>query len=193
MADLTAELHHSLQASRAGLLSRLEGLGEYDLRRPRTPTGTNLLGLVKHLTWVEAGYLGVSFDRAYPGWDAFTAAVEADPQADMWARADEPMADVVAGYRAVWAHADATIAAVAIDAEGRVPWWGVDAPPVTLQRVLIHLPETQRHAGQMDIVRELIDGKAGLRPGSSNLPDQDDAWWAGYRARLEQVAGTAEQ
>jgi hypothetical protein len=60
VSDLKRELHRKLQASRAGLLSKLDGLSEYDMRRPMTPTGTNLLGLVKHLTGVEYGYLGES-------------------------------------------------------------------------------------------------------------------------------------
>jgi hypothetical protein len=54
------------------------------------------------------------------------------------------------------------------------------------------IAETHRHAGHADIVRELIDGTAGLRPGNDNLPDDvDDAWWAGYRERLETVAREA--
>src|ERR1700689_2210756 len=66
MADLKEELHRKLKAGRAALLSRLEGLGEYDLRRPMTPTGTNLLGLVKHLAGLEYGYLGESPGRPGP-------------------------------------------------------------------------------------------------------------------------------
>lgn len=66
MAALKEELHRKLQAARAALLSRLEDLGEYDLRRPMTPTGTNLLGLVKHLAGLEYGYLGESLGRPAP-------------------------------------------------------------------------------------------------------------------------------
>jgi Protein of unknown function (DUF664) len=66
MSDMKAELHGSLQASRSGLLSKLEGLSEYDLRRPMTPTGTNLLGLAKHLAGLEYGYLGESLNRPAP-------------------------------------------------------------------------------------------------------------------------------
>lgn len=60
MTDLKAELHRKLLAGRAGLISRLEGLTEYDMRRPMTPTAANLLGLVKHLAGLEYGYLGDS-------------------------------------------------------------------------------------------------------------------------------------
>lgn len=52
---------------------KLDGLSEYDVRRPLTPTSTNLLGLVKHLSIVEAWYFGKTFDRPFaedlPWWD----------------------------------------------------------------------------------------------------------------------------
>ena len=56
-----AELSRYLQAAREALVWKLEGLSEYDVRRPMVPTGTNLLGLVKHLANVEAGYFGATF------------------------------------------------------------------------------------------------------------------------------------
>ena len=69
----------------------------------------------------------------------------------------------------------------------RVPWWSV--PETTLHRLLIHVAtETHRHAGHADIVRELIDGSAGLRQGVTNLPDRDADWWAAYRERLQESA-----
>ncbi|HET9443001.1 MAG TPA: DUF664 domain-containing protein, partial [Acidimicrobiales bacterium] len=94
-------------------------------------------------------------------------------------------------YRRVWAHADATIEALDLDARGRVPWWG-EQGDTTLQRVLVHVvAETHRHAGHADLVRELVDGAAGLRDGSSNLPDADPAWWEAYRERVERAAREA--
>jgi hypothetical protein len=53
------------------------------------------------------------------------------------------------------------------------------------------IAETNRHAGHADIVRELIDGAAGLRKGNENLPPADQARWESYRDRLEQVAQEA--
>ena len=53
-----ADLHRYLQIGREALVWKLDGLSEYDIRRPMTPTGTNLLGIVKHVASVEAGYLG---------------------------------------------------------------------------------------------------------------------------------------
>ena len=74
-----------------------------------------------------------------------------------------------------------------------MPWWPEDRRTVTLHRILVHMTtETHRHAGHADIVRELLDGAAGLRPGASNLPEEDEAWWAGYRERLEQAARAAD-
>jgi Protein of unknown function (DUF664) len=57
-SDPKATLHMYLQRARDALLWKLDGLSEYDIRRPMTPTGTNLLGLVKHLAGIEFGYLG---------------------------------------------------------------------------------------------------------------------------------------
>lgn len=69
-----------------------------------------------------------------------------------------------------------------------MPWWQ-ERSDVTLHRILIHvIAETHRHAGHADILRELIDGSAGLRPDNDNLPPEDASWWAAYRERLEQVA-----
>jgi hypothetical protein len=58
-----ADLRFYLQEARDALLWKLEGLSEYDIRRPMTPTGTNLLGLVKHCAGIELGYLGETFAR----------------------------------------------------------------------------------------------------------------------------------
>lgn len=103
------------------------------------------------------------------------------------ATADETREEIVALYRHAVAHADITIEALALDEVGRVPWWGDAA--VTLHHVLVHLiAETQRHAGHADIVRELIDGAAGLLPGNDNLPPADQSWWLDYRQRVEQAA-----
>jgi len=189
-----AELHLYLQAAREALLWKMEGLSEYDVRRPMTPTGTNLLGVVKHVASVESGYLGDCFGRPFgeplPWFDE-----GAEPNADLWATTDESRAGIVAMYHRVWAHSDATIEAIELDAVGHVPWWPVERSRPTLHRLLIHMiAETNRHAGQLDIVRENIDGAAGLRAENSNLNSGDGGaeWWAAYRARLEAVAVAAQ-
>ncbi len=190
-ADPKAQLRHYLQQGREALLWKLEGVSEYDMRRPLVPTGTNLLGLVKHVASVEAGYLGDSFGRPF-GEPFPWFAEDAEPNADMWATPDESPAQIVALYHRVWAHSDATIEALPLDAVGHVAWWRPENREVTLHRILVHMiAETDRHAGQADIVRELIDGSAGLRQGADNLPEADRQWWESYRNRLELVAREA--
>ncbi|MCP2348276.1 DinB family protein [Nonomuraea roseoviolacea] len=184
-------LRRYLQTARDAMLWKLDGLSEYDVRRPLTPTGTNLLGLVKHLAGVELGYFGETFgrpsDEPQPWFEE-----GAEDNADMWATADESREDIVGLYRRAWAHADATIDALDLDATGRVPWWPEERAEATLHLLLVHvIAETNRHAGHADIVRELIDGAAGLRAEASNIPSADETWWEEYRNRLERVAEEA--
>ncbi|MFD1148268.1 DinB family protein [Saccharothrix hoggarensis] len=182
---MKADLHHYLRTAREALLWKLDGLSEYDVRRPLTPTGTNLLGLVKHLAGVETGYFGDTFGRPFPEPLAWLAE-DAEPNADMWATADESREHVVDLYRRACAHSDGTIDALDLDSPGTVPWWPPEREAVTLHFVLIHMiAETNRHAGHADIVRELIDGTAGLRPDNDNLATLD---WQAHHARLERVA-----
>ncbi|MFC9115185.1 DinB family protein [Streptomyces sp. NPDC057092] len=186
-----ADLHRYLQEARDALLWKLDGLTEYDARRPMTPTGTNLLGLVKHVAGVELGYLGDTFGR--PSGEPLPRLADgADLNDDMWATADETRADVVGLYRRAWAHADATIDALPLDTTGRVPWWPDDRAELTLHHAVVRvIADTQRHAGHADILRELMDGAAGERAGSNSLPSSDPAWWKAYRDRLEQAARDA--
>jgi hypothetical protein len=190
-SDPKAELRRYLQVGREALLWKLDGLSEYDVRRPLVPTGTNLLGIVKHVASVEAGYFGETFDRPFqeplPWFDD-----DAEPNADMWATAEESRERIVGLYHRVWAHSDATIEALALDAIGHVPWWPPDHNEVTLHRILAHMiAETHRHAGHADIVRELVDGAVGLRADNDNMAPGDRAWWDSYRSRLERVAKEA--
>jgi uncharacterized damage-inducible protein DinB len=188
-ADQKAVLRRYLDGLRKALEWKLEGLSERDARRPLTPTGTNLLGLVKHVASTEAEYLGGCFGRPFPEPMPWVED-DAEPNADMWATADESIEDVLAFYRRVQTHSDATVDALPLDAPGRVPWWGT--PDVTLQRVLVHMiDETARHAGHADIVRELVDGSVGLAAGNSNLPDRDAEWWGAYVAHLDELAEQA--
>jgi hypothetical protein len=191
-SDPKADLHRYLQDAREALLWKLDGLTEYDVRRPMVPTGTNLLGLVKHEASVELGYFGDCFGRPYDEplpW----LEDDAEPGADMWAAPGETREEITGLYRRAWTHSDATIGALPLDAVGHVPWWPASRSEVTLHKILVHMiAETDRHAGQADIVRELIDGTAGLREGNDNMAPGDKAWWEDYRSRLEQAAREAE-
>ena len=186
--DVKADLRRYLQEGRDALVWKLADLDEYDVRRPLTPTGTNLLGLVKHLACVEAEYFGSVFDKPF-GEDLAWLTVDTEPNDDMWARPEESREDLVALYRRVWAHADTTLDALPLDAPGHVPWWGPTSNPTTLGRILVHVTaEVHRHAGHADVVRELIDGSVGHREGNDNMPPGDGAWWSEYRERLESAA-----
>ncbi|MFE9634580.1 DinB family protein [Streptomyces sp. NPDC006463] len=183
-----ADLLRYLQVAREALLWKLDGLSEYDIRRPLTPTGTNLLGLVKHVASVELGYFGETFGRP-SGEPLPWFADDAEPNADMWATADESREQVVGLYHRSWKHSDETIAALTLDAIGHVAWWPEDRSEVTLHQILVHMiAETHRHAGHADIVRELIDGVVGLREGNDNMPPGDQLAWEKHRLRLERAA-----
>ncbi len=146
-----------LDRSRDAVLWKVEGLDDDDLRRAMTPSGTNLLGLVKHLGAVEYGWFCQTFGREtepLPFDDD-------DENADLRVRDDETTADVLAFYGRARAAADLVIAELDIEDTGTA-WFGDD---VSLRWVLLHMvEETARHAGHVDIVRELIDGATGDHP-----------------------------
>jgi uncharacterized damage-inducible protein DinB len=184
-------IHRYLDNQRKALLAKLDGVSERDVRWPMTRTGTNLLGLVKHVASIELGYFGEVFDRPsnvpLPWFDE-----GAEINADMWATAEEPREDIVALYQRAAVYADATIEALTLDSPGRVLWWPPERQQVTLQQIMVHVTaEIARHAGHADIVRELIDGAAGDNDG--NLPDQTAQEWDSYRLRLEEAATEAAQ
>ncbi|MCX5084516.1 DinB family protein [Streptomyces sp. NPDC056121] len=192
-SDPKADLHFYLQSARDALLWKLDGLSEYDVRRPLTPTGTNLLGLVKHVACVELGYLGDTFGR--PSGESLPWVEEgAEPNADMWVPADESRAFIVELYRRAWAHADATIDALPLDTVGKVPWWPSGRDEVTLNHAVVRvIADTHRHAGHADIVRELVDGAVGMNKDNDSMPSDDPAWWEDHRGRLERAAREADR
>lgn len=183
-------LHGDLRWIREALVWKLDGLTEYNIRRPLTSTGTNLLGLVKHSATWEARYFGEVFGRPFPEplprWDD-----EAASGTDLWVTGDETREQIIGFYRRAWEHADATIDTLAIDAPGYVPWW--PRPDVKLFNVLVHiLAETSRHAGHADILREQLDGAVGTDAQSTALPEYDAAYWANHCAKIEQAARAAD-
>jgi hypothetical protein len=183
-------LHGHLQWIREGLLSKLDGLSDYDIRRPLTVTGTNLLGLVKHLTVTEGWYFGEIFGRPspepVPRWDDDDAT-----RACLWVTEHETRAEIIDRYRRAWQHSDATIKALPIDAPGHVPWW--PRPHVKLFGIMVHvITETNRHAGHADILREQLDGAVGAGMQSVALEGRDAAYWDAYRATIEQAARAAD-
>lgn len=190
--DLKTVLQRYLTRSREAVLWKLEGLSDHDVRRPLTPTGTNLLGVVKHLAGVEAGYFGDCIGRPVPDMPAWYAEMMADTledNGDMWATEQESRGEIVELYRRVADHADRAIDELDLEETGTVEWWGDAGRAVSMQWFLVHMiAETNRHAGHMDIVRELIDGTAGMRPESSNMPSDDVGFWSTHRARVQETA-----
>jgi uncharacterized damage-inducible protein DinB len=171
--------------TRESFLWKLDGLSERQVRMPLTPTGTNLLGVLKHVASVDVGYLGEVFGR--PFRDPVIERIDADPSTDLWAAEDEAAEMIKDFARRAWAHTDATIDELELDSVGRVPWWGDQQ--VTLERILVHvISENAQHLGQVDNMRELTDGAAGLRPDASKLPDMTAADWAEHTARLRALA-----
>ncbi|AWT47975.1 MULTISPECIES: DinB family protein [Streptomyces] len=180
-------LHGRLRRDREALLWKLDGLSEYDARRPLTATGTNLLGLVKHVASVEARYFGEVFDRPspepLPRWQDHDGS-------DLWVSEDETREQIVGFYRRTWEHSDATINELPLDAPGHVPWWPQPSPNANLFAILVHvLGETIRHAGHADILREGLDGRTGLRPEYEDQIDEEAR--AAYCAKIEQAARAA--
>ncbi|WP_081861705.1 DinB family protein [Cellulomonas sp. HZM] len=180
-----------LNAAREALVWKVEGLDERAARWPMTPTGTNLLGLVKHAAGVEMGYFGPTFGREWTGTPMPWADDDAAPNVDMWATEDESIEGLVGVYREVWAWTDDFLTTAPLDTRGHVAWWPDDRATVTLRQVITHLTyDLSRHAGHADIVRELTDGAAGLSAAWSNLPDQPADEWTTYVERLRTIANS---
>ena len=188
--DPKAVLHEYIQSGREVMLWKLEGLSEYDMRRPLVPTATNLLGLVRHVACTETGYFGSVFGRPFP--EPLPWMEDGEPNADMWVRSDETTDSVVDFYRRVWVHSDATIDALALDTMAEVPWWPDGNRDISLQQAMVHvMVDIYRHAGHADLLRELIDGAIGADRRWSNLPPGDEAWWASYRDKVAAAARRA--
>lgn len=191
-AGLKEDLHRYLRDARTALLWKLDGLSEYDLRRPLTPHGTNLLGLVKHLSGCEIGYVGYVFARPFPHPPTWLTD-DSEPNVDMWAAPEETSHDIRELYQRACQHSDATINALNLDYHGTVPTWPEPRRSVTLHQILVHmLAETTRHAGHADIVRELIDNAAGMHPDRHGFSDTDPDYWPQLRRRIERAARDAD-
>ena len=189
LSDAKAALHDYLRENREDLIWKLDGLSEREVRLPRTATGNNLLGALKHCLNVEAGYFGPTFGREFPTPEELVpmAAFDEDPQADWYAREDETKDGLIDLYRRVGAFADQTIDELPLDAPGQVPWWRPGRQDVTLQRIIIHVTcDLARHAGHADIMREQHDTAVGLRRNNSNVPDDYD--WPAYVSKLTKLA-----
>lgn len=184
-----ADLHAYLRDAREVLVWKLDGLDEYDLRRPLTPTGTNLLGLVRHSGASHLRYFTTIFGRTdLP--DCAWLYGDGTPNAEHWVPADRTRTEIIDACRTVWAHAGTIIDELDLDTIGTVAWW--QPTEVTLHRVLIHVTaETQRHAGHADILREHLDGTSGLLAGHDNLHLHDPTVRAAFHRTVDDAARRA--
>ena len=180
-------LHSDLREIREAMLWKLDGLAEYDIRRPLTATGTNLLGLVKHLSICGVQVLRRGLRPAVPRTAAPVGRrrERAAPTCGRPSTRRARRSSTATG--ASWEHSDATITALAIDAPGHVPWW--PRPDVKLFNILVHmLTETSRHAGHADILREQLDGSTGTTAECAT-PQHDAAFWEPSARRSSEPPG----
>jgi hypothetical protein len=185
MTDLREVLLEYLQSARERVVSRVDGLSEFDAHRPLTPSGTNLLGLVKHLASMEWTYLGSCVGRPRDPELTWIADGSIWEGADMWATATETTTELLTLYREVWEASDAAVRELGLDAPAHMAWWPAERRDSTLGVVLVRmLEETGQHAGHADIVRELVDGR-----GPDDADSYGDAtYWADHVARIQAAA-----
>ena len=146
-----------LDFQRATLLWKLEGLDDEQLRRAMVPSGTSLLGLVKHLAYVERSW----FQEVWDGQEVSYPWTKQDPDADWRIEPDETTEDVLALYDRECDRSRAIVAAASslddLAEHPRHRGW-----KMSRRWILIHMiEETARHVGHADILREQLDGATG--------------------------------
>ena len=140
-----------LNFNRESVLKKTDGLDEERLRRVLVPTGTNLLGLVKHLAAAERYWFGLYLTGITPA-EGGTLGMRVPK-----ARTAEA---VISDYRA--AIAESNTAIIAAGDPQTMLARRVSGQRLTLRWLLAHMTsETARHAGHADILREQIDGITG--------------------------------
>jgi len=158
MSDYGNQLREKQKLRRTyGILERQFRRYFGEAARRKGSTGTNLLGLVKHLATVEWGHFGAAFgdplDEHLP-W----VTEDTEASADMWVAPTETRGAIVGLYERVAARSDEVIERLPLDAVGHVPWWPPEISRVTLHGILAHtVAEAQRHAGHADILREAAE------------------------------------
>jgi len=142
------------------ILWKLQGMSDEDLRRVIVPSGWSALGMVKHLAYVEQGWFRHRLAGEPRGPVPWT---DEDPDADFRVEPGETNDAIIGLYRSECEHSRAVAAKASLDDLAKE--WPADRPPQdrpTLRWIYLHMiEETARHAGHLDVARELIDGKTG--------------------------------
>ena len=143
-----------LDFQRATLLWKLEGLGDEQLRRAMVPSGTSLLGMVKHLAYVERWW----FQQVWAGLEPTYPWTDEDPDADWRVEPTETTAEILALYRGECDRSrELVTAAPGLEQVAHHP-----RRELSRRWILVHMiEETARHNGHADILREQLDGTVG--------------------------------
>ncbi|UYQ78139.1 DinB family protein [Glutamicibacter sp. JL.03c] len=179
--------------ARQAVIYKAQGLSDRLARKPLTPTGTHILGVVHHLAITEYGYFGQCLGRSVDDPYIQNLLDAEDPQADFLPPAHLNANGIIGLYRDSILFSDAGIKSLPLDAPVEVPWW-IRRRHTTLEQLVVHMiAETSRHAGHLDIVREQLDGFTGLRPEAPNLPDYSAAQWAEQFESINRLADGGSQ
>ena len=154
LGDEAETLAGFLDFHRATLLWKLEGLDDEQLRRPMVPSGTSLLGMVKHLAYVERWW----FQQVWAGREVSYPWTDDDPDADWRVEPSETTEDILALYRGECdASREIVAASSSLEEVAQHP-----RGKRNRRWILVHMiEETSRHNGQADILREQLDGVTG--------------------------------
>lgn len=186
-----AQLREYLNDAREAILWKCEGLSDAQARKPLTPTGTHVMGLLLHLALTESQYFISCLGREIENPIIRGIINAEDAQGAFLPPPKLTLVDVVKIYRETTAAADAVLDELELDSPAVVQWW-IKHRHTTVERLLVHMiAESHRHAGHLDIVREQLDGFVGLRPSAPNIPDLTPAQWEEQRHRLKELADGA--
>ena len=145
-----------LDSHRAAMLELCEGLSDEDLRRRLVPSMTTILGMVKHLAYVERWW----FQDVFEGRACEYPITEDDWDADFRIEPEETTEEILDLYRSECKNSNEIIAAHGLEDVSRNH---SQRPPCTLRWTIIHVSmDIARHAGHADILREQMDGKTGI-------------------------------
>lgn len=164
VADERTQLLGWLELQRGIVRWKCDGLSEEDAHRIVLPTSPlmTVAGIVSHLRWTENCWFEVCFLGAPPLGPQFDESPDdPDEELDNDMRVEGvPLATLLGDYERACARSDEIIAGHDLDEVGRQTGW--PSGQASLRWMLHHmLEETARHAGHLDIIRELLDGRKG--------------------------------